>query len=94
MFSPKDPATYARDLGQRLRELRLQRNLRQRDVAADAGLSAPTLRALESGRGTIEALAKVMYVLGRERELDQLLEPDPPSSLEELTPAPRKRARR
>ncbi len=96
MFSTKDATLYAREIGQRLKDLRLQRNLRQRDVARDAGLSAPTLRALENhGRGTVEALARVMYVLGRERELEQLLAPDAPSSLEELAPTPpRKRARR
>lgn len=96
MFGTKHAATYACEVGQRLKNLRLQRNLRQSDVASDAGISVPTLRALENhGRGTIEALARVMYVLGRERELEQLLAPDPPSTLEELAPTPpRKRARR
>ena len=86
MFSVKSPPDYAREVGHRLKALRLQRNLRQGDVARDAGVSAPTLSALENhGRGTLEALARVMYVLGREREFDALLLPDPPSTLEELS---------
>ena len=93
MFDLKTPADHARDLGARLRALRLQRNLTQAHVAQQAGFSRPTLAVLENGgKGTLENLARVMYVLGRERELDSLLEPDPPSTLRELT-APRQRQR-
>jgi len=80
-------------LGRRLRELRLQRNVTQAVLAGRAGISRPTLAALErGGRGTVETLAAVMYVLGREDELDGLLQPDPPSTLVEVT-APQKRQR-
>jgi len=83
-------------LGTRLRELRLQRNVTQTALAERAGISRPTLAALErNGRGTIETLAAVMYALGREGELDALLRPDPPSTLDEVTaPQKRQRARR
>lgn len=96
MFDIKNPADYATELGQKLKALRLQRNLRQSDVAHDAGISAPTLGVLENqGRGSLEVLAKVMYVLGREGELDRLLPPDPPTSLDEIGRVhARKRARR
>ena len=93
MFSTKSPDGYARELGARLRSLRLQRNITQSVLALRAGVSVPTLRALESGgRGTVATLAHVLYALGRERELDALLAPDPPSTLEDVT-APRVRQR-
>lgn len=94
MFERKLPADYALDLGLRLKALRLQRNIKQGALARDAGVSAPTLGALENqGRGTVETLARVMYALGREGELEGLLLPDAPSSLDQLgRPSRRQRA--
>jgi transcriptional regulator with XRE-family HTH domain len=90
------PTDHSKAVGARLRELRLQRNITQQELSTRAGVTAPTLRALEhSGRGTLETLARVMYALGREREIDELLAPDPPSSLEDVVaPKRRRRARR
>ncbi len=95
MFSIKTPETLAADLGARLRALRLQRNITLADLAARSGLSAPTLAALERhGQGTLATLAHVLYALGRERELEALACPDPPSTLQDVTDPPRrKRAR-
>ena len=83
-------------LGARLRALRLQRNITQAELARMVGVSRPTLATLENeGRGSVETLAAVMFALGREREFDALLQPDPPSTLAEVVaPTPRKRARR
>ena len=95
MFDVKTPPDLARDVGARLRELRLQRNMTQDDLARRAGVSRPTVGSLERrGQGTIETLARVLYALGRERELDALLAPDPPSTLVEVSQRKkRKRAR-
>ena len=78
-----------------MRALRLQRNVTQASLARQAGVSTPTLGALERhGRGSIDTLVRVMYSLGREGELDALLGPDPPSTLEEAEhPVERQRAR-
>lgn len=79
-----------------MRRLRLQRNITQAELAERAGMSRPTLAALErQGKGTLESLTRVMYALGRERELEALLRPDPPATLDDLTapPRPRRRAR-
>lgn len=46
-----------------LRATRRQRGLTQADVAASAGISVPTLRALERGEGGLRALVSVMTVL-------------------------------
>lgn len=89
-------ATRAKAVGARLRELRLQRNIAQAQLASAVGVSRPTLAALEvEGRGTVETLIGAMYALGRESELDALLQPDPPSTLAEAVQRPRRqRARR
>lgn len=95
MFDAKTPVEIATDVGGRVRALRLQRNVTQAALAAQAGVSRPTLAALErGGRGTVETLARVLYALGREAELDALAAPDPPMTFDEaLTPPSRKRAR-
>lgn len=51
-------------LGERLRRLRLGRNLDQRATAEKAGVSERALRNLESGRGsTVETLVRVLKAL-------------------------------
>jgi transcriptional regulator with XRE-family HTH domain len=55
------------DLGEKLRALRLSRDLDQAGLAARAGVSLSALRALESGRGsTLHTLVRVARALGRE----------------------------
>ncbi len=55
-----------REVGARLKALRLQQNLRVKDLAADAGVSPRTIDRLEAG-GNIgtENLVRVMRGLGR-----------------------------
>jgi transcriptional regulator with XRE-family HTH domain len=51
-------------LGERLRRLRLNRNLDQRSTAEKAGISEKALRNLETGRGsTVETLLRVLKAL-------------------------------
>ncbi len=86
-------AERAKRVGARLRALRLQRNITLASLAERAGVSRPTLSALErEGRGSLETVAAVMFALGREGELDGLFVPDPPSTLAEAA-EPRKRQR-
>lgn len=94
MFDAKSPPQYAEQLGARLRALRLQRNITQARLAEQAGISRPTLAALEQhGRASLLTLAHLAYALGREGELESLLQPDPPSTLVEATGAARRRQR-
>ena len=55
-----------REVGGRLRTLRLQQNLRVKDLAADSGVSPRTIDRMEAGRsiGT-ENLVRIMRGLGR-----------------------------
>lgn len=93
MLSTISPASLPTTVGRRLRDVRLQRNVTQADLAVRSGVSTPTLAALEDGRGTLQTLASVMYALGRESEWETLLQPDPPRTLDEVA-APRPKRQR
>lgn len=55
------------DLGEKLKRLRLNKNLDQQTLAARAGVSVRALRNLEAGAGTtVRTLLSVVRALGRE----------------------------
>lgn len=54
------------ELGEQLRKLRLRKNLDQRILAAEAGVSLTALKNVESGKGaTIRTLVRVVRALDR-----------------------------
>lgn len=60
-------------LGERLKRLRLSRNLNQRTTAEKAGISEKALRNLEGGRGsTVETLLRVLKALDYLQGIDLL----------------------
>ncbi|MDP2794686.1 MAG: helix-turn-helix domain-containing protein [Sulfurisoma sp.] len=60
-------------LGERLKRLRLSRNLGQRTTAEKAGISEKALRNLEGGRGsTVETLLRVLKALDYLQGIDLL----------------------
>ena len=87
------------ELGGQVRLARQRRQLVAALVAERAGMSRPTLRALENGSPsvTLGALANVLHVLGLEKELGAIGRDDPfGRKLEDarLEAKPRVRARR
>ncbi len=67
------PIELQRLLGERLRRIRLNRNLDQRTTAEKAGISEKALRNLESGRGsTVETLLRALKALDYLQGLDVL----------------------
>ena len=63
-----------RELGARLKTLRLQQNLRVRDLAADSGVSPRTIDRLEAGHSVgTENLVRVMRGLGRLQAFEALV---------------------
>lgn len=69
-------------LGDRLRSLRLSKNLDQATVAARAGVSLRTVKNLEHGRGSsVATLAAVVRALGRLDWFEQL---EPPVAVSPL----------
>lgn len=64
-------------LGHRLEQIRLSRNITQKQLAAESGISLRTLRRLENGEGvTLDTFIRVMSALNIQENLAALL-PDP-----------------
>ena len=83
-------------LGERVRRLRLSRNIDQRTIAEKAGLSEKALRNLESGRGsTVETLVRTLKALDYLQGIDMLA---PEATIDPLAmlrrPKPQRRVRR
>lgn len=83
-------------LGERLKRLRLSRNLDQRTTAEKAGISEKALRNLEAGRGsTVETLLRVLKALDYLQGIDLLAPEASVNPLELLRqPKPPQRVRR
>lgn len=64
---------WEQTLGEHIRTIRLQRNIDQRDLAAQAGVSLNAVKSLESGRTTTtKTLISVLRVLNRTDWIDSL----------------------
>lgn len=73
MFILQAPETICRTLGERIRKLRLARNLSQDDLAGMTGASLSSIRRLEAGgQGTLNLLARVALALQAAETLEPL----------------------
>ncbi len=71
------------ELGSRIQQERLNRNITQADLAARAGISRGALRLLESGRGsTLASLIRVLRALDRLESLASFLPAPGPSPVQ------------
>jgi len=71
-YSLSDKA-IARELGDRLRALRLQRNITQKELAEATTVSLNTIKAMEGGRGKLANLIAVLRELGALEQLDSFI---------------------
>jgi transcriptional regulator with XRE-family HTH domain len=80
--------------GQQLRDLRLRRNIDQRQLAGQAGVALNAVKNLENGSGaTLTSLVKVLRTLGRADWLETLAPKVTVSPMQMLkTRQPRQRA--
>lgn len=63
-------------LGERVRQLRKVKKISRQELADRSGVPAPTLRKFEqTGIVSLESLLKLVTILGRLEEFEQLLEP-------------------
>nr|WP_310617949.1 helix-turn-helix transcriptional regulator [Pantoea cypripedii] len=61
------------ELGQRLKNQRLRRNLLQKELAEKAGISVSALKNLENdGKATLKNFMKVVFAMRLEKEITQL----------------------
>ena len=73
MQNSKTPDEIEVEFGQQLRDLRLRRNIDQRQLAEQAGVALNAVKNLENGRGaTVSSLIKVLRSLGRADWLETL----------------------
>jgi transcriptional regulator with XRE-family HTH domain len=78
-------------LGQRARQLRLLRNLQQRDLASRAGIGIGTVARFErTGRASVENVLRIATALGADEGFARLFELPKYSSLDEALARPRK----
>lgn len=72
----KTVGEWKQTLGENIRNLRLLKNIDQRDLAAMAGVSTTAVKRLESGKtSTTETLIRVVRILGRTDWLESLAPP-------------------
>ncbi len=68
-----NPEELTLAVGENIRALRLQKNLSQHSLAAQAGVSMTALRHLESGQGAnLTTLIRIVRALDRQDWLDSL----------------------
>lgn len=73
MFALQSPDSITRVLGERVRVLRLARNISQAELAAMAGVSLSSIKRFEaSGQGTLRLLGAVTIALQATDALDIL----------------------
>lgn len=94
MQSSKTAVEMELEFGQQLRDLRLRRNIDQRQLAEQAGVALNAVKNLENGRGaTVSSLVKVLRALGRADWLETLAPTVAISPMQMLkTRQPRQRA--
>jgi transcriptional regulator with XRE-family HTH domain len=82
------------ELGTRLRENRLERNMSQADLAAEAGIGRVTLQRLEEGQsGSMTSFVRVLRALDLLNGIDALIPEKTPSPIEEMRQRGRQRKR-
>ncbi len=96
MLALKTEIEVALELATRVRTTRLQFGWSQDELARRAGLRPATYRLFEqTGRIALVRLLRVLSVLDRLRDVDQVCAPgDAPRSLDELLAPKRQRGRR
>lgn len=70
------------ELGDRLKALRLQKNITQQELAEATTLSLNTIKSLESGRGKLATLIAVLRELGALQQLDNFIPEIPISPMQ------------
>lgn len=71
--SIKSPTALAEELGERLRQARLNSDLTQADVAERAGVSRKIVLNAEKGKAQLESFLAIMLALNLTEQLDLFL---------------------
>lgn len=75
-FNFSSAEEIAKTLSQRLKRLRIEKEISQADMAGRMGVSRSTLNTLENtGKGSVQAWIKLVQCLGQEGQLQSLFKP-------------------
>lgn len=75
-FNFSSAEEISKTLSQRLKRLRIQKEIAQADMAERMGVSRSTLNTLENtGKGSMHAWIKLVQCLGQEGQLQSLFKP-------------------
>ncbi len=89
-----DDQTVLAEVGERIRDLRLNRNVSQEELSERSGVSTRTISQIESGGNTsLETLIKLMRALGVLDRLDVMFPDEGPSPIQLLELQGRRRRR-
>lgn len=83
----------AREIGERLEQLRLEKNLTQQQLADEIGITAVSYRNLIDGKGKFKNLIALMRALGKVEQFELLLPPSEFSPMERLKMRGKRRQR-
>lgn len=81
-FYPLSDKRIEQELGERLRALRLRKNVTQQQLAEATTLSLNVIKALEAGKGKLSSLITVLRELGSLGDLDRFIPPPTISPLQ------------
>lgn len=76
------PSTLAGEIGNRIRQARLNINQTQQQVAEQAGVSRKAVAGAEAGKVQLETLLAIMQALQLTSQLDAFLPPQPLSPVQ------------
>jgi putative transcriptional regulator len=69
-MSDKSPAAIAGDIGNRLKQARLNANLTQAELAEKASLSIKVVQSTEKGKAMLDTLVAYLQALGMDSQID------------------------
>jgi transcriptional regulator with XRE-family HTH domain len=69
-------------LGERLKQARLNADLTQQDIAAITGLSRKVIIRAEKGKAQLETIVAILMALGLDKQLDLFIPDVPPSPVQ------------
>jgi transcriptional regulator with XRE-family HTH domain len=94
-LNQRNPVVLAREVGQRLKRLRLAKGWTQEELSARSGVAVSTLKLLEAkGSGSFQRLIRVAVALGVDGELRGLFSNPAMDSIEAVKMSGRQRAPR
>lgn len=84
IYGDENNAFLLKEMGERIRDIRIAQNLTQEEMAADIGVSLSTIKRIESGTGsTLENFLRILRYFNLTQNLEVLI-PEQQQSAEEI----------